>query len=129
MGLDKNVTLTGSRQDIPEILGLLDIFTLPTFTHEGLPRSILEAMSMSLPIVTTDIRGCREAVVHGKNGLIVPPKNSDELANALKKLLSNPQLRLAYGEKSREIVEAQYNEDFVFKRLEKYYKLLGDSLG
>lgn len=126
LGLNKNVTLTGTRKDIPEILGLLDIFTLPTFTHEGLPRSILEAMSMSLPIVTTDIRGCREAVVHGKNGLIVPPKNSDELANALKQLLSNPQLRLDYGKNSREIVEAQYNENFVFKRLTKHYKILGD---
>lgn len=76
---------------------MLYIFTLPTFTHEGLPRSIVEAMSMGLPVVATDIRGCREAVVHQKTGLIVPPQDSEKLAEALEILLSNPDLRLAYG--------------------------------
>ncbi|MGB6297532.1 MAG: glycosyltransferase family 4 protein [Rivularia sp. (in: cyanobacteria)] len=124
LGLEKHVTLTGERQDIPELLGILDIFTLPTFTHEGLPRSIVEAMAMNLPIVTTDVRGCREAVVNQKNGFIVPSQNSTELAEALRKLLSNPQLRQDYGKASRERVEVEYNEDFVFKRLAQYYKEL-----
>ena len=125
LGLEKHVILTGERQDIPELLGLLDIFTLPTFTHEGLPRSIVEAMAMGLPIVTTDIRGCREAVVNEKNGFIVPSQNSTELAEALRKLLSNPQLRQNYGKASRARVEIEYNEDFVLKRLTRYYKELG----
>ncbi|MFN6496413.1 MAG: glycosyltransferase family 4 protein [Nostoc sp. DedQUE01] len=124
-GIKKNVILTGERQDIPELLGLLDIFTLPTFTHEGLPRSILEAMSMGLPVVATDIRGCREAVIHGKTGLIVPPKNSEKLAEALGVLLSNYQLRQSYGKASRERVEVDYDEELVFKRLNKYYQDLG----
>ncbi|MDZ8023476.1 MAG: glycosyltransferase family 4 protein [Nostoc sp. DedQUE11] len=125
LGIKKNVILTGERQDIPELLGLLDIFTLPTFTHEGLPRSILEAMSMGLPVVATDIRGCREAVIHGKTGLIVPPKNSEKLAEALGVLLSNYQLRQSYGKASRERVEVDYDEELVFKRLNKYYQDLG----
>ena len=124
LGLERHVTLTGERQDIPELLGILDIFTLPTFTHEGLPRSIVEAMAMGLPIVTTDVRGCREAVVNEKNGFIVPSQNSTELAEALRKLLSDPQLRQNYGKASRERVEVEYNEDFVFKRLTQYYKEL-----
>ncbi|MDZ8238346.1 MAG: glycosyltransferase family 4 protein [Nostoc sp. ChiQUE01a] len=125
LGIEKNVILTGERQDIPELLGLLDIFTLPTFTHEGLPRSILEAMSMGLPVVATDIRGCREAVIHGKTGLIVPPKNSEKLAEALGVLLSNYQLRQSYAKASRERVEVDYDEELVFKRLNKYYQDLG----
>ncbi|WP_445636758.1 Glycosyl transferase family 1 [Nostoc sp. DSM 114161] len=125
LGIEKNVILTGERQDIPEVLGLLDIFTLPTFTHEGLPRSILEAMSMNLPVVATDIRGCREAVIHGKTGLIVPPKNSEKLAEALGILLSNYQLRQNYGQAARKRVEADYDEELVFKRLNKYYQELG----
>lgn len=125
LGIEKNVTLTGERQDIPEILGLLDIFTLPTFTHEGLPRSILEAMSMSLPVIATDIRGCREAVLHGKTGLIVPHQNSDKLTEALGTLLSNPQLRQAYGQAGRERVETEYDEELVFERLANFYKKLG----
>jgi len=125
LGIEKHVILTGSRQDIPEVLGLLDIFTLPTFTHEGLPRSIVEAMSMNLPVVATDIRGCREAVVHGKTGLIVPPKNSEKLAEALGILLSNYQLRQSYGQAGRQRVEADYDEELVFNRLNKYYQELG----
>jgi glycosyltransferase involved in cell wall biosynthesis len=125
LGLEKHVTLTGEREDIPEVLGLLDIFTLPTFTHEGLPRSILEAMSMSLPVVATDIRGCREAVIHGKTGLIVPPQNSEKLAEGLSTLLSNYELRQTYGKAGRLRVESEYDERFVFQRLEKFYKELG----
>lgn len=125
LGIEQHVTLTGERQDIPELLGLLDIFVLPTFTHEGLPRSILEAMSMGLPIVTTDIRGCREAVINGKTGLIVPPQNSEKLAEALETLLSNYELRQIYGQASRERVEVEYDEELVFERLNKYYQDLG----
>ena len=125
LGIQNNVTLTGIRQDIPEILGLLDIFTLPTFTHEGLPRSIVEAMSMGLPVVATDIRGCREAVLHEKTGLIVPPQDSQKLAEALEKLLSNSEMRSAYGQASRQRVEAEYDESFVFERLENFYRELG----
>lgn len=125
LGIQNNVTLTGIRQDIPEILGLLDIFTLPTFTHEGLPRSIVEAMSMSLPVVATDIRGCREAVVDGETGLIVPPQDSEKLAEALGKLLFNADLRQAYGKAGRQRVETEYDERFVFQRLAEHYQKLG----
>ena len=81
-------------------------------------------MTMSLPIVATDVRGCREAVVNQKNGFIVPPQNSTKLAEGLRMLLSNPQLREDYGKASREQVEAEYSEEFVFKRLTQYYEEL-----
>ncbi|NMG08829.1 glycosyltransferase family 4 protein [Brasilonema sp. UFV-L1] len=125
LGIEKHVTLTGQRQDIPELLGLLDIFTLPTFTHEGLPRSILEAMSMSLPVVATDIRGCREAVVHGKTGAIVRPQDTEKLADALRTLLSHSKLRQAYAKAGRQRIEAEYDERIVFQRLEQFYQELG----
>ena len=125
LGIADHVTFTGFRDDIPELLGLLDIFVLPTFFGEGLPRSILEAMSMGLPVVTTDIRGCREAVVPGKTGLIVPPRDSEKLAAALTYLLSQPSLRQTYGKASRQRVEAEYSENFVFQRLADMYQELG----
>jgi glycosyltransferase involved in cell wall biosynthesis len=121
LNLQDRVTLTGYRSDTPELLSLLDIFTLPTFTHEGLPRSILEAMSMELPVVTTDIRGCREAVVHEKTGLIVPPQDSDRLADALAKLLADDALRQKFGKAGRQSVEAEYDERIVFERLKNFY--------
>jgi glycosyltransferase involved in cell wall biosynthesis len=125
LGLENHVTLTGYREDTPELLGLFDIFTLPTFTHEGLPRSILEAMAMELPVVTTDIRGCREAVLDGVNGLIVPPRDSEQLATAFKTLLRDPKRRKAYGRASRQRIEQEYDERFVFQRLRGYYQELG----
>jgi len=125
LGLKDHVTFTGHRQDTPELLGLLDIFTLPTFTHEGLPRSILEAMGMELPVVTTNIRGCREAVLHGQTGLIVPPRQADLLAEALRILLLDANLRSAYGRAGRLRVQSKYDERFVFQRLTTFYRELG----
>jgi glycosyltransferase involved in cell wall biosynthesis len=125
LNLQKHITFTGFRDDTPELLGLLDVFCLPTYFGEGLPRSILEAMAMGLPIVTTDIRGCREAVIPHQTGLIVPPKNSDALADALRQLLENGSLRHRWAEASRQRVEDLYDERYVFERLAAWYQELG----
>lgn len=125
LGLQDCVTFTGFRDDTPELLGLLDVFCLPTYFGEGLPRSILEAMAMGLPIVTTDIRGCREAVIPHQNGLIVPPKDSHALAAALGQLLGDRALRQQFGAASRQRVEALYDERYVFERLATWYQELG----
>ncbi|MBA2749110.1 MAG: glycosyltransferase family 4 protein [Tatlockia sp.] len=122
--LEDCVTFTGLCSDIPELLGLVDVFTLPSY-REGLPRSILEAMAMELPVVATDIRGCREAVIHNQTGLIVPPQNSNQLAEALSTILTNTQLKKSFGKAGRQRVEAEYDERFVFERLAQSYKELG----
>lgn len=122
--LSQAVTFTGFRSDIPELLGLVDVFTLPSY-REGLPRSILEAMAMEVPVVATDIRGCREAVVDGQTGLIVSPRNSEKLAEALAKLLEDIDLRKNFGNASRQRVEAVYDELLVFERLAAAYTELG----
>lgn len=122
--LNYYITLAGLRSDIPELLGLVDVFTLPSY-REGLPRSILEAMAMELPVVTTDIRGCREAVVNGQTGLIVPPRNSEKLADALGWLLADVDRRKTFGKAGRQRVETEYDERFVFERLQKIYQELG----
>ncbi len=122
--LENCVTFTGLCSDIPELLGLVDVFILPSY-REGLPRSILEAMAMELPVVATDIRGCREAVIHNQTGLIVPPKNSEKLAEALGTILKNDRLKQDFGKAGRKRVEAEYDERFVFKRLAQYYREMG----
>lgn len=125
LGLVDNVTFTGFRDDIPELLGLLDVFCLPTYFGEGLPRSILEAMAMGLPVVATDIRGCREAVMPHQTGLIVPPKDSAALAAALTQVLADDNLRHRWGQASRHRAEAVYDERYVFERLATWYQELG----
>jgi glycosyltransferase involved in cell wall biosynthesis len=109
------IVLTGFRTDIPELLAVSDIFVLPSH-REGLPRSIIEAMAMAKPIVATNIRGCREEVTDGVNGLLVEAKQADDLYMALKKLVQDEEKRAMYGRNSRMIAERHFNEQDVLAR-------------
>lgn len=120
--LQNHITIT-YRSDLPELLGLMDIFALPSY-REGLPRSILEAMAMGLPVVATNIRGCREEVIHGVTGLLVPPRDSKSLAEALLILVKDPELRCKYGQNGRKRVEAEFDEKLVFQRIMHGYSKL-----
>ena len=97
----------GHREDIPALLSRSQIACLPSY-REGLPRSLLEAMAAGLPIVTTDVPGCREAVADGVNGLIVPARDGAALAAALRKLIDDPELRRRYGVAGRERVAKEF---------------------
>ena len=81
--------LTGMRSDIPDLLSVMDVFTLPSW-REGMPRTIIEAMMMELPVVATDIRGSREEVVEEETGLLVPVRNPEKLAEALMRFVETP---------------------------------------
>jgi glycosyltransferase involved in cell wall biosynthesis len=107
--LEDCVTWAGARDDIPIVLGISDIFVLPSFYREGIPRVLLEAASMALPIVTTDSPGCREVVEHGVNGLTVAGRDPDALSQAILHLMLEPEIRRRFGEKSREHVAARYD--------------------
>jgi glycosyltransferase involved in cell wall biosynthesis len=88
----------GWRDDIAEIMHHAHIVCLPSY-REGIPRSFLEAMASGLPIVTTDTTSCRETVVHRDDGLLVPIKNENSLAVALKTLIDNKALRIQMGKR------------------------------
>jgi glycosyltransferase involved in cell wall biosynthesis len=81
---------------------------LPSY-REGTPRSVLEAMATARPIVTTDAPGCRETVVDGDNGYLVPVGDGPAVADALERLLADPALARRMGQRSRERVEARYD--------------------
>lgn len=124
--LGSHVTFAGFRDDVEDLLGLLDVFVLPSY-REGLPRSVLEAMAMERPVVATNIRGCREAVLDGVTGLLVPTKDSHQLASAIGRIASNPELGRSFGKAGRARVAATFDERFVFARLETFYRELGVS--
>ena len=124
--LDGHVTFAGFRDDVQDLLGLLDVFVLPSY-REGLPRSALEAMAMELPVVATQIRGCREAVADQVTGLLVPTEDSGALASAIARILNDPELSARFGKAGRERVLTTFDERFVFARLEKVYRELGVS--
>ena len=97
----------GHSDDVAGCYNQAAIACLPSY-REGLPKSLLEAAACGLPIVTTDVPGCREVVNHEDNGLLVPVKNSIALAEALRDLLENSELRQKMGKRSREIVEKKF---------------------
>ena len=117
----------GHRQDIPDILKQSSIAVLPSSYGEGVPKSLIEAASTGLPIVTYDVPGCREIVKHEDNGFLLPPKDVLAMASAIEDLIKNPQLRSKMGKRSREIVEEEFSEEHVIRQTLALYKdLLGD---
>lgn len=100
MQTQSSIHYLGHQTNIRHILAQSDIFVLPSY-REGLPRTTMEAMSMGLPIITTDVVGCRETVENAINGFIVPPKDSLALAKAIEHLLKDENLRKKMGKKSR----------------------------
>ncbi len=101
------------RQDLKEILSLADVVALPSYYREGVPRVLLEAMALGKPIVTTDNVGCREVVDQGRNGYLVPVRDSHAFAESIRRLAESEPLRLAFGRQSRAKAESEFSEPAV----------------
>ena len=106
--IDAGVDFEGRLDDVRPAIGDCSVYVLPSY-REGLPRSILEAMAMGRPIITTDAPGCRETVEHGGNGLLVPPRDAEALYEAMMHLAGDPALREAMGRVSRQLAETKYD--------------------
>jgi len=105
----------GHRKDVLELLKQSHIMAFPSWYREGLPKSVIEAEAIGRPVVTTDSVGCRDTVVDGKNGYMIPIKDSDALAAALKKLIDNPELRQTMGKNAREFAVSKFDINDVVK--------------
>lgn len=104
-----------------------DIIVLPSY-REGLPKVLLEAASIGRPIITTDVPGCRDAVVADETALIVPVKESESLAFAIKQLLDNREQRASFGRKGRELMEKEFSIESVVDKHITIYKSLIDAI-
>jgi glycosyltransferase involved in cell wall biosynthesis len=102
------VSHLGWVDDMPKVLAESHIVCLPSFYGEGIPKSLIEAAAAGRPIVTTDIPGCREIVHHDDNGLLVPPRDSEALAEALECLIKNPGSRQRMGARGRTRAEQEF---------------------
>ena len=115
----------GHRKDVLDLLKQSHIMAFPSWYREGLPKSVIEAEAIGRPIVTTDSVGCRDTVVDGKNGFMIPIKDSDALATALKKLIDNPELRQTMGKNAREFAVNKFDiNDVVKVHLDVYNNLI-----
>jgi glycosyltransferase involved in cell wall biosynthesis len=118
------VQFPGHVEDIPGLLAETDVFVLPSY-REGLPRSLIEAGACGLPLIATDVPGCRDVITNGQDGLLVPPRDPSALATAISQLASNPDLALKLGLAAREKICRSFNENRIIQdTLDVYEELM-----
>ena len=98
-----------------------DCFVMPSY-REGFPNTVMEAGAMGLPSVVTDINGSREIIIHGENGLIVPPYDSDSLYVAMKQMLIDTIARKKMASNARPLIDSRFEKSFVQGCMMKFYK-------
>ncbi|WP_104666232.1 glycosyltransferase family 4 protein [Ensifer adhaerens] len=121
---DGSLTYLGETKDVRPHLRDCSVFVLPSYYREGIPRSILEAMSTGRAVVTTDLPGCDETVVDGLNGYLVEPRNAKQLAEAMCRFLRAPSLITEMGFRSRELAQSKFDVHAVNKLLLEHMALL-----
>jgi glycosyltransferase involved in cell wall biosynthesis len=127
-GMADACRFVGERQDMPEMYRLMDVFVLPSH-REGYPRAPMEASAMGVPCIVTDIRGCREVVEAGCNGLLVPPRRVDSLASAILRVLDSPAMAARFGEEGRRLARERFDERAVFRTVLSTYERLINARG
>ena len=105
----------GYRDGMPDVLRAAHLVVLPTYYGEGLPKVLLEAAACGRPIVTTRMRGCSDIVRDGENGFLIPPKDPEALALAMRTLINDPQLRVRMGARGREIVVNEFSSQRIIE--------------
>ncbi len=124
----KYISWLGYRTDVKELLASSSIVAFPSYYREGLPKSLIEANAIGRPIITTNSIGCKDTVEDGVNGFLIPVKDSEALAQKLRILLVNPELRTEMGKAARKIAERDFSlSNVVDKHLEIYNELFYNS--
>ncbi len=122
-GIGDSCRFLGQRDDVPRLMTAMDVFCLPSY-REGYPRSVMEANAMGVPVIATNIRGCREAVMDGLNGLLVPPGQVEPLVAALLRLYQDERLRGKLAEGARRRAEQEFDETRVIRKVLAAYDSL-----
>lgn len=123
LGLREHVTFAGFRDDVAAMYRLMDVFVLPSW-REGMPVTVIEAMASGLPVVATNIRGCREEVADGVTGYVVPRQDARALGQAILRLVSDPGLARKMGEAGRQRAVAEFDESTVVAQQVAAYRRL-----
>lgn len=118
------VDLLGHVEAMEDVMAGASLVVLPSY-REGVPRTLLEAAAMGKAIVATDVPGCREAVIHEENGLLVPVRNAHALADAMERLLSDPDRRAQMGKVGRQKMVREFDDENVARRTIAVYETMG----
>jgi len=112
-----SIEYLGETRDVRPFLASSTVFVLPSYYREGIPRSLLEALAVGRPVITTDLPGCRETVRHGENGFRVPPRDVEALAGAMRAFLDDEVLAPMMGERSRLMAEERFDVRLINRKL------------
>jgi len=118
---NRQVLFVPFQKDVRPYYALSDVLVLPSY-REGFPNVVLEAGAMGLPTITTNINGCNEIIEHQKNGILIQPKNTNALFEAMKKIMLDHALRTHFQENARQMIVSRFEQIVVWKALLAEYK-------
>ena len=116
-----NIKILGHRDDIYDILNITDVFIYPSYYREGIPRSLLEALSMGLPIITTNMPGCNLTVLNNKNGFLLNKVNKNEIIYFVNKMVQNKDKFKEFGVISRNLALQKYSTNIIYRKILETY--------
>ncbi|HLN94785.1 MAG TPA: glycosyltransferase family 4 protein [Flavobacterium sp.] len=119
---NRAIISVGFKDDVRPYLAMGNVLVLPSY-REGFPNVVLQAGSMELPVIATNINGCNEIIVDGVSGLLVPVKNTLAIQHAILRLLNEPELSQQMGRSARERIEAFYGQAYLWKQIAHQYAL------
>ncbi len=124
-GIEDDCLFLGWRpnRELPLLYALMDVLVLPSL-FEGIPRAVMEASAMRVPVVATNVKGNREAVIHDRNGLLVPLGDVQALADAIVELLTDREKAQRMGREGHRMALKRFDEQLVFEKVEEEYARL-----
>jgi glycosyltransferase involved in cell wall biosynthesis len=124
LGLQHRVRLAGFREQVAPWFALLDVKVLASYANEGVPQSLLQALAMARPVVGSTVGGIPEVIVHEETGLLVPPRNPRALAQAMGRLMADPEYRARLGRRGREVVVEKFSLEQMAAEVEAVYDVV-----
>jgi len=117
-----HINFIGKHNDIQKLLSAADVFLYPSYYREGIPRSVLEALSVGLPVITTDTPGCNITVQESLNGYLITPRSVSAISEVIKKIANNPTQLKGMGVNSRVLAENTFKDALIYKQMADVYE-------
>jgi len=115
------IKFLGRQDNIKEHLHNSHVFILPSYYREGIPRSILEALASGLPVITTDVPGCKLTIVPNENGILIPPRSTQAIKAAVEKIMNEREKWIYMGAASRRLAVTNFSENVIFEEILNLY--------
>ena len=125
LGIEKNVVFLGQREDVPELLSVLDIFVMPSL-NEGMGRAIVEAMASEKPVIASNVGGIPDVVDDKATGILVPSKSPEALSNAITYLMKNPEIASKMGQEGKKKAVKNLGINSMIEQIENLYEELAN---